>query len=355
VTTPAERADRALAGAEIGRPDEMRPNEVILDDVRPETARPDEVRPEHTRPTFLTVLTLAGATAGWGVGSTMTRLAVQDLAPLTAACIRFGLGALLLLAILAWRGETSGLPARRDWLPLLVLGLLGVTTFGALFTAGLQWTGAAEGTLIQGLSPLLTLLLAALLVGEPVRRGQVLGGLTAFAGLAVLLVGGTAAWGGGPDRLFGNLVLVAGCLCWTAYNVAVRLTAGRLGLAESTAYALLVGTALLVPFALAEPVRVPLASISLTTWLAIGYLAVVSTCLAYIWWNDGIRKIGAGRAAMFSFVGPVAAMLSAVPILDEWPGPSQLLGGILILAGLFVANGARPSSPPETASSTPPA
>jgi drug/metabolite transporter (DMT)-like permease len=267
----------------------------------------------------------------------MSRLAVEEMAPLTVACVRFGLGALLLLAILAWRGETRGLPERRAWLPLLVLGVLGVTAFGALYTVGLQWTGATEGTLIQGLSPLLTLSFAALLVGEPIRRGQLLGGVTAFLGLAVLLLGGSAALGG-SDRLLGNVVILGACLCWSAYNVAVRVLAGRLNLAESSAYGLLVGTALLVPLALLEPVRVPFASISLTTWLAIAYLSVVSTCLAYIWWNDGIRKIGAGRAAMFSFVGPVAAMLSAIPLLGEWPEPAQLVGGALILAGLLVAN-----------------
>ena len=296
-------------------------------------------RPEERRASPLTVLGLVGATAGWGVGATMTRLAVEELAPLTLTCLRFGLGALLLLGVLIWRGELRAVPSPRDWPPLVVLGLLGVTAFGALYTMGLQWTGAAEGTLIQGMSPLLTLLLAALLVGEPVRHGQLLGGLTAFAGLAVLLLGGTAAWGGGDERLFGDLVLCGACLCWTAYNVGVRLTAGRLRLGESSAYALLAGTLLLVPFAALEPARVPLARLSLTTWLAVGYLALVSTCLAYIWWNDGIRKIGAGRASMFSFVGPVAAMLSAVPVLGEWPGPAQLIGGALILAGLLVANG----------------
>jgi drug/metabolite transporter (DMT)-like permease len=301
--------------------------------------RPDPAgRPEESRPSWLTVLGLVGATAGWGVGATMTRLAVEELAPLTTTCLRFGIGSLLLLGALLWRGEVRAVPSRRDWLPLGVLGVLGVTAFGALYTAGLQWTGAAEGTLIQGMSPLLTLLLAALLVGEPIRRGQLLGGLAAFAGLAVLLLGGTAAWGGGADRLFGDLVLCGACLCWTGYNVAVRLTAGRLRLGESSAYALLVGTALLVPLAALEPARVPLTGVSVTTWLAVGYLALVSTCLAYIWWNDGIRKIGAGRASMFSFVGPVAAMLSAVPLLGEWPGPAQLIGGVLILGGLFVAN-----------------
>lgn len=293
--------------------------------------------PDGSRVSALTVLGLVGATAGWGVGATMTRLAVEELAPLTTTCLRFGLGGLLLLAVLVWRGDVRTVPSRGSWLPLGLLGVLGVTTFGALYTIGLQWTGAAEGTLIQGISPLLTLLLAALLVGEPVRRGQLLGGLVAFAGLAVLLLGGTATWGG-DDRLLGDLVVFGACLCWTGYNVTVRLMAGRLRLGESSAYAILVGTALLVPLAVVEPVRVPLARVSLTTWLAVGYLAVVSTCLAYIWWNDGIRKLGAGRASMFSFVGPVAAMLSAVPLLGEWPGPAQVVGGTLILGGLFVAN-----------------
>src|SRR5215212_859941 len=181
-------------------------------------------RPEDARPTLLTILTLAGATAGWGAGATMTRLAVAEMAPLTVTCVRFGLGALLLLAILAWRGEIHRWPSPRDWLPLAILGVLGVTAFGALYTVGLQWTGATEGTLIQGLSPLLTLSLASLLVGEPIRRGQLLGGVTAFLGLAVLLLGGSAALGG-SDRLLGNVVILGACLCWSGYNVAVRVLA----------------------------------------------------------------------------------------------------------------------------------
>jgi drug/metabolite transporter (DMT)-like permease len=297
------------------------------------------LRPEERRASALTLLGLIGATAGWGVGATMTRLALDDIGPLTTTCLRFGFGALLLLGVLIWRGEVRSLPSPPAWGPLLLLGGLGVTAFGALFTAGLQWTGVAEGMLIQGMSPLLTLVLAAVLVGEPIRKRQALGGLTAFGGLVVLLLGGTAAWGGGDDRLFGDLVLFAGSLCWSAYNVSVRLTAGRLRPGESSAYALLVGTVLLVPFALLEPTRAPVNQVGVSAWLGIGYLVVVSTCLAYVWWNDGIRKIGAGRAAMFSFVGPVAGMLSAIPLLGEWPGPAQLIGGSLILAGLFVANG----------------
>jgi drug/metabolite transporter (DMT)-like permease len=286
----------------------------------------------------MTTLALLGATAGWGAGATMTRLAVTEVAPLTLACVRFGSGALLLLLVLMWRGETRGFPPRSAWPSLLLLGLLGVTLFGALMTVGLQWTGAAEGVLIQGVSPLFTLGLAAAFAGERVRRAQVIGGLVAFGGLAAILLSELASWTPGSQRLMGDLVLILSSLCWAAYNVAVRLTANKVNLGESSAYSLLIGTAMLTPFALLEPPRTPLLGISFGAWAAVGYLAVVSTCLAYIWWNDGIRKIGAGRAAMFSFVGPLAAMVTAIPLLGEWPGPPQLTGGALILAGLYLAN-----------------
>ncbi|MCC7368368.1 MAG: DMT family transporter [Chloroflexi bacterium] len=291
-----------------------------------------------TRPDLMTVLALVGATAGWGVGSTATRLAVAELPPLTLTCLRFGSGALLLLALLWWRGQTHGLPARRAWGALLILGLLGVTLFGALMTVGLQWTGAAEGTLIQGLSPLFTLAFASIFAGERARRNQVFGALLAFSGLATILLNELAAWSAGGQRLFGDVILIGSSLCWAGYNVAVRMTADRVNLGESSAYALLIGTALLTPFALLEPPRTPLLQMSAWGWIGLLYLMVVSTCLAYIWWNAGIRKIGAGRAAMFSFIAPVAAMVSAIPVLGEWPGPSQLVGGGLILAGLYLAN-----------------
>ena len=66
-----------------------------------------------------------------------------------------------------------------------------------------------------------------------------------------------ARWGAGSERLLGNVVMLGACLTWSGYNVAVRMLANRLNLAESSAYALLVGTALLVPFALLESARVP--------------------------------------------------------------------------------------------------
>jgi len=285
-----------------------------------------------------TLLLLTAATVGWGIGATATRFAVGELGPLLAALLRFGLGALLLMGLLARRGELRGLPARRDWPLLLLLGVLGVTAFGALYTAGLQWTSSAEGTLIHGISPLLTMVMAAVVVGERIGRWQVTGGLVAFGGLAVLLLGGNGGLNVTEHHLYGDLLVLGGALCWSGYSVAVRFAAGRFGLAETSAYSVLVGSVLLAPLVLLEPVKVPLAAVSWGTWLAIGYLAVVSSCLAYLWWNDGVRRIGAGRTSLFTFVVPLAATVSAIPLLGEWPGPGQLIGGVLILGGLFIAN-----------------
>ena len=283
---------------------------------------------------------LLGASVGWGVSAPLVKFSLTDLPPLSAACLRFGLGGLLLLAILWRRGELRR-PARDTWGLLLVLGLLGVMLFGSLYTIGLQYTGAAEGVLIQGIAPLVTMGLAVAVLGERLRRTQLAGAGIAFGGLVVLVAGGTATWGAGDMRLFGNGLMIASAVAWGAYSVAVRMVMGRLTLIETSTYSVLVGALLLAPLTLLEAPRIPIGDVRAVTWLAIGYQAIMSSCLCYLLWNGGIRRVGAGRAAPFAFVGPVAATLVAIPILGEIPGPVQIVGGALILVGLFVATRTR--------------
>ncbi len=286
--------------------------------------------------TALSYAMLIGASVGWGVSAPLVKFSVVELPPLAAACLRFGLGGLLLLLVLWWRGELRR-PPRALWGRILVLGLLGVTIFGSLYTIGLKYTGAAEGVLIQGIAPLLTMGLAAALLAEPLRRTQISGVGIALAGLVVLVVGGSGEVGAGSDHLFGNVLMVASAVAWGAYSVTVRIVMGRLTLLETSTYSVLVGAALLAPLTLLESAGVPLADVRAETWLAIGYQCIVSSCLAYLLWNGGIRRLGAARAAPFGFVGPVAATAAAYPILGEVPGLAQIVGGALILLGLFVA------------------
>jgi drug/metabolite transporter (DMT)-like permease len=285
-----------------------------------------------------TYLMLVGAATGWGLSATTVKFSVDDLAPLTAACLRFGLGGLLLLAILWRRGQVRKLPRPRDWPFVIALGVLGVTAFGALYTTGMQWTGAGEGTLIQGTSPLVTMLLAAALLGERLGPAQLAGVAVCFGGLVLLVLGGPDAWGGGSLRLIGDALMVGSAVSWGSYSVAVRLVMGRFSLAETSAYSVIAGSLLLLPLALLETPRMPLGEVRAATWLAVGYQFAVSTSLAYLWWNEGVRRIGAGRAAVFSYIGPVVAVISAALVLGERLGPLQLVGGATVLAGLVLAN-----------------
>ena len=291
---------------------------------------------------------LVGATVGWGVSAPLVKFSVEDLPPLTAACLRFGLGSLLLLAILGRRGEARPLPRPGDWPALLGLGLLGVTLFGGLYTAGLQWTGAAEGTLIQGTSPLVTMLLAAALLGERLTRARLVGAAVAFGGLVVLVLGGPATWGlgSGALRLLGDALMVGSAVAWGSYSVGVRLARARFSLTQTSAWSVFAGAALLVPFALLETPRMPWDEVRCATWLAIGYQLVVSSCLSYLWWNEGVRRIGAARAAPFGYIGPVAATVTAWLLLGERLTALQLLGGAMVLGGLFVANRRSPEPAP---------
>ncbi len=285
-----------------------------------------------------TYLMLAGAAAGWGVSAVAVKFSVEALPPLTVACLRFGLGSLLVLAVLWRRGEIWHVPPPRAWPTLLGLGVLGVTAFGALFTAGLRWTGAAEGTLIHGTNPLVTVLLATALLGERLGLIRLAGVVLSLAGLVMLVLGGPGPWGQGDFRLLGDVLMIGSAISWGSYSVGVRMVMGRFSLTETSAYSVFVGALLLIPFALLETLRMPLGEVRPMTWLAIGYQIVVSSCLAYLWWNEGVRRIGAARAAAFSYVTPVTTIVAAAVLLGERLGPLQILGGVMALGGVVLVN-----------------
>jgi drug/metabolite transporter (DMT)-like permease len=97
-----------------------------------------------------------------------------------------------------------------------------------------------------------------------------------------------------------------------------------------------VGGALLLPLALSERPWIALAHTPVAAWGGLAYLVVATTLLAYLWWNLGIQRVGAGRTAIFSNLVPPFGVLIAWLVLGESLTALQLLGGGLCLAGVWV-------------------
>src|SRR5262245_4288265 len=289
------------------------------------------------RTAYLLLFAMAVCFGGtWPAG----KRAVDDVSPFTVAATRFTI-ATALLAI--WVARRGGLvrPSRRDLPLVLPLGATAVAGYNALFLYGLELAPASDGAIIvPGLAPVFTVLIAWPVLGERIDRRGVAGFLLAFVGL-VAVIGPSGGVDG--DRLLGVLLFVAGAACWGVYSVLGKSATARFGAVRATFYATATGALLLLPFAVGASGGSELADADGSAWASILYLAVFGTVLAFVLFYEGISRIGASRATAFALLIPIFGVLGSVLVLGESIGVGTFVGGIAILAGLWLVQKPAPA------------
>jgi drug/metabolite transporter (DMT)-like permease len=282
-------------------------------------------------------------------------VAVDAAPPFTIAALRFGIASVLLLAWAQLTGRQLSPISRRDWPMVAGLGLTAVAGYNWLFLTGLTLAPASDGAIIvPGLAPVFTALLAGVVLHERL-------GARGFTGLAIaafglyLVVNPTGATD--ERRLLGDLLFIAGAALWGVYSVLARIASGRFNAVSASLYGTAFGTVVLIPPALLEGGLGSLGSASPAALAGIGYLAVFGTVVAFVLLNLGVARIGASRASAFALLVPIVGVLSSVALLDEELGPLTLVGGAIVLAGLWLIEhrGGKPVRAASSARSAAPA
>jgi drug/metabolite transporter (DMT)-like permease len=254
------------------------------------------------------------------------------------AALRFGLGSLLMMAIL-FRRSAKPVPARADWGRLAVVSLVGVTGFNTLFFHGLSLAPASDaGMIIPTMSPVFTAMAGMLFLGEGVRFDRVAGLAVSLAG-AVLFFGDvlfhTAGQGG---RVWGDAALVGAAMCWAAASILSRPLSVRIGAMPTASWTIFLGSVVLLLVSSPRLAAVPWGQLTGRFWIVLAYVVVFPTVIAYILWMEGIRAIGSGPTTSFMFLAPVFALLIAAALLGERPTALQGAGGALMLLGVGLVN-----------------
>ena len=272
------------------------------------------------------------------------RWAVEELPVFMVAELRFGLAAVL-LALWALLARRRLSPVRRADLPLIAgLGLTGVAGYNWLFLTGLTLAPASDGSiLVPGTIPILTMILAVVLLGERIGRRAVVGMAVAVVGLLVVIGPGRDT---GGTRLTGDVLFLTSAGIWAMYNVLVRVAGRRFDAISATLYAMLAGAIVLLPLALLGGSLVALQQASGRAWASIAYLVVLGSILAFIFLQVGVARIGAARASAFTLLVPLFGVGLSVAFLGERPTLLAIAGGGVVLAGLWLIQSDR--RPPPT-------
>ncbi|MFJ7129260.1 DMT family transporter [Streptomyces sp. NPDC098101] len=283
---------------------------------------------------YLIVAGIAWGTAG-AAASLIFR--VSDMGPLALSFWRCAGGLVLLLGALALRSRRAAVPAvkeprRRRAVRVLGTGV-GLTVFQSAYFAAVEATGLAVGTVVTlGAGPVLIALGARLALGERLGRGGTLAVVGALAGLVVLVLGGGTA----EVRPLGVALAVVSAAGYAAITLLTRRLGRDGGGADAlttTAWAFAIGTAGLLPAALAEGI-VPHTGAPLGVLLLLVYVAAVPTALAYALYFAGAAVVRAATVSVIMLLEPVSAALIAVSLLGERLTAAIVLGTLLLLAAV---------------------
>jgi drug/metabolite transporter (DMT)-like permease len=275
-------------------------------------------------------LVLLLCVAIWSGNFTMTKVALADFTPLAFFALRFTLGSVVTLLVATTRG---GIPRfRRADLPLMAAAaVVGVSINQLCFTFGLSETTASNSALLVGTTPIWATALVVLVGLEVVTRRQWALVGTGMAGVAIIVLAGSA---GGEGSLLGDLLSLGVAISWGAYTVMVRPLMHRYSATQVSAFMMVVGTAALLPFALPDLLRFDLATVSPAGWAGLLYASLLSVTLTNVLYFGAIHRLGATRAALYGYLEPFLGVLIAVVALGESVLVLQLVGGAIVVASV---------------------
>lgn len=274
----------------------------------------------------------------WGGTWIAGRIAVFEAPPLAVAFYRFLIASVCLAYCVYHAHATIPKLNARQCLITALLAATGIFAYNILFLYGLQQISAGRGALIVALKPAAATLLAWLWLKEPMSTKKALGIMVALAGCLLVISNGS------PTKLLNGGVghgewLILGCvICWTLYTFIGRI-AHQQGLSPlvMTFYASCIGCVMLAAVALYQGAITDYPRYSTHTWISIIFLGLFGTALGFTWFIGAVNQIGPICASAFLNLVPIWAILLGVVFLSEMLNGFTLLGGALVLIGVFLA------------------
>lgn len=286
---------------------------------------------------LLLALQLTAVAFLWGGTWVAARTAVADAPPLTVASWRFFLASVALGALL-WLREGFPRWSLVEWWSMTKLGLTGIILYNLCFLYGLQHIEAGRGALVVALTPV-AISMADQFSGN--RRFAIKGWggvfLAFFGCLWVVTRGNHRGLIDGSVGI-GELLILGCVVLWSIYTFTGRKITLHHSALSMTFGASLTGWLGLTLMAILRGEWLEIGRLQWNSSLAIVFLGLFGTALAFTWFADAVARIGPSRAGMFINLVPVFAVLLGSVLLNEPIPPSVLGGGALILIGVIITN-----------------
>jgi drug/metabolite transporter (DMT)-like permease len=294
-------------------------------------------RPSSLDPSALLLLTLPPLF--WASNAIIGRLVVGSIAPLALNNLRWLVAGLLLLPFAVRPLMRHAALIRARWRMLALMGFLAIGCYNSLQYLALQTSTPMNVTLIGSSGPIFILLIGSWFFNERMTARQLAGGTVSMAGVLVVLAHGQL------DLLLslhingGDLYMLLATLCWSVYTWLLRRhRPPGLPLALMLFVQIAFGVVLFAPLVIAEA----LSGVTVMHWswqngAIVLYVAIFPALLSYFCWDRGVARVGAQLPVFFTNLTPVFAAIMSAFWLGDLPQPYHLVGLVLIIAGIRLA------------------
>lgn len=269
----------------------------------------------------------------WGVNFAFVKFALADFLPLSFTITRFILAAFFLFVVMLATGEPLGLD-RKDRMAVVKLGFVGITLYNIFFMYGLKHTSASHSALLISLSPLFAVLLQAASGRERLTMNVIAGVVLAMAGVYIII----SSHGNGIEftaaDITGDLLTLVASFLWALYTTSSKPLLERYSPIKVTAYCMAAGSIMLVPIGAHELFGQQWSAVSIRSWSAFAFSAIVSGGIAFSLWYHGVKRIGVTRTISYHYLVPFVAVVFAALFLGEQIKLPQMAGGAAIVSGV---------------------
>lgn len=273
----------------------------------------------------------------WGGTFVVARYTVQSVEPFTLAFLRFLVANLILLPIGFFQlGKELFRMSLRQFFLFFILGLTGIFLYNIFFFAGLESIEASRASILVSTNPIFIALFSSLFRHESINGRKFLGLLLSMMGAIVVISRGQ----------FGMLfhkgigrgeTLILGCVAsWVLYSIVGKFVLHHTSPLKAVFWSMVVGDVLLFFPAWRHGLFSHSLSWVFGPWLGILYMAILSGVIGFIWYYQGIEKLGSTLASQFINMVPISAVALGILFLHEPLTVSLLVGTVGVIGGVIL-------------------
>lgn len=294
-------------------------------------------------------LAMLGANMGWGIMSPISKhvLLSGSISPLALSGIRITGGALLFF-IFSWilpaPMRTRDKIDRGDWWKLLLCSILIISANQGLFILGIGLTNPVESSVMSSMTPVFTMILAALFLHLPMTKTKVSGVVLGLAGV-MILVSGSASGAKATNPFAGDMLCLAAQLCAAVYYVAFVGIINKYSPYTLMKWLFYISAVTYVPICLPEMVQVDYAGLDSAIWLDLLYIISVATFVGYLLIPFSQRALRPTVVSMYNYLQPVFAAIVSVLIGVGDFGWLKAGATLLIFLGVWLVSQTKSHTP----------